>query len=103
MLKILRAGLYSLHLAWLIYIGMIYTFIYLYLTNIRLLIRFKATKLLLKILTIIYILLLTGCIAALICLGSIYLWVCLIALTFGPDMSGRREVAATYIASYGVQ
>jgi len=81
---------------------MIYTLIYLYLTNIRLLIRLNATGLLLRILMIIYILLLTGCIAALICLGSICLWVCLMALTFGPDTSGRCEVAAIYMASYGV-
>src|SRR6266700_1758886 len=82
MLKIFRAGLYSLHLALLIYIGMIYTLICLYLTNIRLLIRLSATRLLFKISTIIYILLLTGCIAVLICLGSTCLWVYLIALTF---------------------
>jgi len=69
-LRILRAGLYSLHLALLIYIGMIYTLIYLYLTNIRLLIRLNATKLLLKILIIIRILLLTGYITASICSGS---------------------------------
>src|SRR6266700_1392882 len=101
-LRILRAGLYSLHLALLIYISMIYTLIYLYLTNIRLLIRLSATRLLLEILTIIHILLLTGCIAVLICLGSTYLWVYLMALTFGPDISGRYEVAAIYMASYGV-
>ena len=70
--------------------------------NIRLLIRLSITKLLLKILTIIHILLLTGYIAALICSGSTYLWVYLIALTFGPGISGRREVAAIYIASYRV-
>ena len=67
-LKILRTGLYSLHLALLIYIGIIYTLIYLYLTNIRLLIRLGATRSLLRILTIIRILLLTSYIAA-----SIYL------------------------------
>jgi len=72
-LRILKAGLYSLYLALLIYIGMIYTLICLYLTNIRLLIRLSATGLLFKILIIIRILLLTGCIAALICLGSTYL------------------------------
>ena len=43
MLRILRVGLYSLHLALLIYISIIYTFICLYLTNIRLLIRLSAT------------------------------------------------------------
>ena len=102
MLKILRAGLYSLYLARLIYIGIIYTFICLYLINIRLLMRFNATRLFFRILTIIYILLLTGCIAALICLGSTYLWVCLMALTFGSDMNSRREVAAIYMAFYGV-
>jgi len=102
MLKILRAGLYSLHLARLIYISMIYTLICLYLTNIRLLIRLNATRLLLGILIIIRILLLTGCIAASICSGSTCLWVCLIALTFGPDISGRCEVAAIYMASYRV-
>src|SRR6266700_7707786 len=81
-LKIFRAGLYSLHLVLLIYIGMIYIFIYLYLMNIRLLIRLNATRLLFKILMIIYILLLTGCIAALIYLKNICLWVYLMALTF---------------------
>ena len=73
MLRILRAGLYSLYLALLIYISIIYTFIYLYLTNIRLLIRLSATRLLLKTLTIICILLLTSYIATLIYLGSTYL------------------------------
>jgi len=102
MLKILIAGLYSLHLALLIYISMIYTFICLYLTNIRLLIRLNATRLLLRILIIIHILLLTGCIAASICSGSTCLWVYLMALTFGPNTSGRCEVAAIYMASYGV-
>src|SRR6266700_6109414 len=102
MLKILRAGLYSLHLVLLIYIGMIYILICLYLMNIRLLIRLGATRLLLKILMIIYILLLIGCIAALIYLGSIYLWVYLIALTFGPNISGRYKVAVIYMAFYGV-
>ena len=70
--------------------------------NIRLLIRFNITKLLFKILTIIYILLLTNYITALIYSGSIYLWVCLIVLTFSPNISSRREVAATYITFYGV-
>jgi hypothetical protein len=102
MLKILKAGLYSLYLARLIYISIIYILIYLYLTNIRLLIRLNATGLLLGILIIIRILLLTGYIAALICLGSTCLWVCLIALTFSPNISGRRKVAAIYMASYGV-
>src|SRR6266576_559921 len=74
-LKILKVGLYSLHLMLLIYISIIYTLICLNLTNIRPLMRLGATGLLLKILIISYILLLTGCIAALICLGSIYLWV----------------------------
>jgi len=69
-LKTLKAGLYSLHLALLIYISIIYTLICLYLTSIRLLIKLSATRLLLKILTIIRILLLTGYIAALICLES---------------------------------
>src|SRR6266699_1211860 len=101
-LRILRAGLYSLHLALLIYISIIYTLIYLYLTNIRLLIKLSATRLLLGILIIICILLLTGCIAASICLGSTCLWVCLMALTFGPNISGRCEVAAIYMAFYGV-
>jgi hypothetical protein len=73
MLRILRAGLYSLYLALLIYISIIYTLIYLYLINIRLLIRLSATGLLLKFLTIIYILLLTAYIAASIYLGSTYL------------------------------
>ena len=103
MLKILRADLYSLHLALLIYISIIYTLICLNLTNIRLLIRLGATRLLLKILTIIHILLLTGCITALIYSGSTYLWVYLMALTFSPNISGRYKVAAIYIASYGVQ
>ena len=102
MLRILRAGLYSLHLALLIYIGIIYTLIYLYLINIRLLIRLSATRLLLKILIIIRILLLTGYIAASIYLGSMCLWVYLIALTFSPNISSRYKVAAIYIAFYGV-
>src|SRR6266700_4565639 len=88
-LRILRAGLYSLHLALLIYIGIIYTLIYLYLTNIRLLMRLSATRLLFKISTIIRILLLTGCIAASICLGSTCLWAYLMVLTFSPDINGR--------------
>ena len=96
MLRILRAGLYSLHLALLIYISIIYTLIYLYLINIRLLIRFSATGLLLKILTIIRILLLTGYITALICLESTYLQAYLIALTFSPNISSRYKVAAIY-------
>jgi len=102
MLRILRAGLYSLHLALLIYISIIYTLIYLYLTNIRLLIRLSATGLLFKILIIIRILLLTGCIAALIYLGSTCLWAYLMALTFSPNISGRYKAAAIYMASYGV-
>ena len=101
-LKILRVGLYFLYLVLLIYISIIYTLIYLYLINIRLLIRLSATGLLLKILTIICILLLTSCIAALICSGSIYLWAYLIVLTFGPNISGRYKVVAIYIVSYGV-
>ena len=96
-LKTLRTGLYSLHLALLIYIGITYTLICLYLTSIRLLIRLSATGLLLKILTIIRILLLTSCIAALFCLGSTYLQIYLIAQTFGPNISGRYKVAAIYI------
>ena len=102
MLKILRTGLYSLHLAWLIYIGIIYTLICLNLINIRLLMRFSATRLLLRISIIIYILLFTGCIAALICLGSIYLWVYLMVLTFGLNISGRYKVVAIYMAFYRV-
>jgi len=102
MLKILRAGLYSLYLALLIYIGIIYTLICLNLINIRLLIRLSATRLLLRILTITRILLLTGCITALICLESTCLWAYLMALTFSPNISGRCKVAAIYIASYGV-
>ena len=102
-LKILRASLYFLHLVLLIYIGMIYTLICFYLINIRLLIRLSATRLFLKISIIIYILLLTSCIIALICLRSTCLWVYLMALTFGPDMSGRYEVVAIYMAFYGVQ
>ena len=101
-LKILRAGLYSLYLALLIYISIIYTLICLNLMNIRLLIRLSATGLLLRILIITRILLLTGYIAALIYSGSTYLWVYLIALTFSPNISSRREVAAIYIASYRV-
>ena len=96
MLRILRAGLYSLYLALLIYISIIYTLIYLNLTNIRLLIRFSATRLLLKILIIIRILLLTGYIATLIYLESTYLQAYLIALTFSPNISGRYKVAAIY-------
>ena len=70
--------------------------------NIRLLIRLSVIKLLFKISTIIRILLLTGYITALICSGSIYLWVCLIVLTFSSDMSGRCKVVVIYIAFYGV-
>src|SRR6266702_2664464 len=102
MLKILKAGLCSLHLALLIYIGIIYTFICLSLMNIRLLMRFNVIRLLLKILIIIHILLPTGCITALIYLRSMCLWVYLMALTFGPDMSGRCKVMAIYIVFYGV-
>ena len=86
----------------LIYIGIIYTLIYLNLINIRLLIRLSVTKLLLKILTIIYTSLLTSYIAALICSGSIYLWVYLIALTFNFNISSRYKVAAIYIAFYRI-
>ena len=99
MLKILKAGLYSLYLALLIYISIIYTLIYLNLTNIRLLIRLSATRLLLRILIITHILLLTSYITALTYLGSTYLQVYLIALTFGPDISSRYKVAAIYIIS----
>jgi len=102
MLKILNVGLCSLHLALLIYIGMIYTFIYLNLMNIRLLMRLNAIRLLLKISMIIYILLLIGCIAALICLKSMCLWVYLMALIFGFNMSGKYEVVAIYMVFYGV-
>src|ERR1700733_15586283 len=102
MLRILRAGLYSLYLALLIYICIIYTLICLYLINIRLLIRLSATRLLLRILIITRILLLTGYIAALICLESTYLWVYLIALTFSSSISSRCKVAAIYMASDGV-
>ena len=101
-LKILKASLYFLYLVLLIYIGMIYTLICLNLTNIRLLMRFSATGLLLRILIITCILLFTGCIAALICSGSMCSWVYLIALTFGPNMSGRCEVVIIYMAFYGV-
>src|SRR3984957_879225 len=102
MLRILKVGLYSLDLALLIYISITYTLICLYLINIRLLIRLSATRLLLKILIIIYILLLTGCIAALICLGSIYLWTYLMALTFGSNINGRYKIVTIYTAFYGV-
>src|SRR6266568_3002635 len=102
MLRILRVGLYSLHLVLLIYIGIIYIFIYLYLMNIKLLIRFSATRLLFKIFIIICILLLTGYIATSICLGSMYLWAYLIVLTFGPNINGRYKVAAIYIVFYRV-
>src|ERR1700722_8468197 len=102
MLRILKAGLYSLYLALLIYISIIYTFTCLYLINIRLLIRLSTTRLLLKILIIIRILLLTGYIAALIYLGSTCLWTYLIAPTFGSNMSGRYKVAAIYTAFYRV-
>ena len=102
MLKILNMGLCSLHLALLIYIGIIYTFICLNLTNIKLLIRLNATRLLLKISTIIYILLLTGCITALIYLRSTCLWVYLMALTFCFNISGKYKVVAIYMVFYGV-
>ena len=69
-LKTLRADLYSLYLALLIYINIIYNFIYLYLINIKLLIRLSIIILLLKILIITYILLPTSYITALIYLGS---------------------------------
>ena len=69
----IKIGLYSLYLALLIYINIIYTFIYLYLTNINLLIRLSTIRLLFKNLIIIRILLLTSYIAALIYLKSIYL------------------------------
>ena len=52
MLKILKVGLYFLHLVLLIYISIIYTFICFDLMNIRLLIRFSVTGLLLRILMI---------------------------------------------------
>ena len=70
--------------------------------NIRLLIKLNTIRLLLKILTIIRILLLTGYIAASICSGSTYLWVYLMVLTFGSNISSKREVAAIYMAFYGV-
>jgi len=69
-LKILKMGLYSLYLALLIYISMIYSLICLNLINIRLLVRPGAVKLHLEILIKILILLLTGYIAALTCLRS---------------------------------
>jgi len=73
MLKILRTGLYSLRLALLIYISIIYSLICLNLMNIRLLIRPGVVRLHLEISTKILILLLTNCIAALTCLRSICL------------------------------
>ena len=102
MLKILRTGLYSLYLALLIYISMIYSLICLNLINIRLLIRPGAVRLHLKILTKILILLLTSCIAALTYLRSTCLWIYLIVLTFSSGLSGRYEVAVIYTVSYSV-
>ena len=64
--------------------------------------RLSATGLLLRILIITHILLLTGYIAALICLGSIYVWVYLMVLTLSPNISGRYKVVAIYIVSYRV-
>jgi len=69
-LKILKMGFYSLHLALLIYFSIIYTFTYLYLINIRLLIKLNTTGLLFKISIITRILLFTSYIATLICLGN---------------------------------
>ena len=70
--------------------------------NIRLLIKFSVIRLLLKILIIIHILLFTGYIAASICLGNIYLWVCLMALTFNSNISSRHKVVAIHIAFYKI-
>jgi len=102
MLKILRTGLYSLRLALLIYIGIIYSLICLNLINIRLLMRPGAVRLHLEILIKILILLLTSCIAASTCLRSTCLWIYLMALTFGSGLSGRCEVVVIYTVSYGV-
>src|SRR6266702_6290539 len=74
-LKILRIGLYSLRLALLIYIGIIYILICLNLINTRLLIRPSAVRFHLEISTKILLLLLTGYIAALTCLRSTCLWI----------------------------
>ena len=103
MLKILKVGFYSLHLALLIYINIIYTFICLNLINIRLLIKLNIIRLLLKISTIIHILLLIGYITALICLKSTCLYVYLMALIFGLNISGKYKVMAIYMVFYGVQ
>jgi len=103
MLKILKTDLYSLHLALLIYISIIYSLICLNLMNIKLLIRPSAIRLHFKISIKILILLLTGCIAALTCLRNMCLWIYLMALTFGSDLSGRYKVAVIYTVSYGVQ
>src|SRR6266702_7521551 len=102
MLKILRTGLYSLHLALLIYIGMIYSLICLNLINTRLLMRPGAIRLYLEISTKILILLLTGCIATLTCLRSTCLWIYLMVLIFGSGLSGRREVVVIYMVFYSV-
>jgi len=102
MLKILRMGLYSLRLALLIYISMIYSLICLNLMNTRLLMRPGAVRLYLEISTKILILLLTGCIATLTCLRSTCLWIYLMALIFGSGLSGRREVVVIYMVFYSV-
>ena len=96
-LKILKMAFYSLYLVLIIYISIIYTLIYLYLINARLLIRLSIIKLSFKILIIIYILLLTSYITASIYLGSTYLQIYLIVLTFSPDISSKYKVAAIYI------
>ena len=73
MLKILIKTPYSLPLAPLTYISIIYIFIYLNLINIRTLKRLKSIGLPLKTSPKILILLLTGSINVLSFLGEIYL------------------------------
>src|ERR1700731_2855166 len=102
MLKILKTGLYSLRLALLIYISIIYSLICLTLINIGLLIRLGAIRLHLKILIKILILLLTSYITALTYLRSTCLWIYLMALTFSSSLSGRCKVTVIYTVSYGI-
>ena len=84
------------------YTNILYTFIYLYLINIKLLIRPGIIKLYFNILTTTLILLLTDYIAALTYLESTYLQIYLIVLTFNFNISGRYKVVVIYTAFYKV-
>ena len=99
-LRILIRAPYSLPLVPPIYIGIIYSLIYLNLINIRTLGRPRVIESPLKTLLKILILLLTSSIDVLSFLGKTCLWAYLTLTTFGIILSGNYAVAAIYTVSY---